>query len=139
MGEKKPKKLTAVIADDIQEMRELLEMTLNNFRIIVIGTASTGQEAIKLLKKHKVDLCFIDIKMPDTNGMGVLDIIKRDKIVTYPILISGESSANNVKKGLLKGAKGFIVKPYEPEKIEQILEKFNQEHPAGMHVGQIYF
>lgn len=116
----------AVIADDAEEMCQLLSSSLEKLGVAVIGTYDNGKDVVSGIKKLKPDLCFLDIDMPQMTGFEVLDAIKEKSISTYPLIISGHNTVDNLKKAISKGAKGFVVKPYTFEKLEQVISKFNK-------------
>jgi two-component system chemotaxis response regulator CheY len=118
---------TAVIADDANEMRALLHKTLESIGCEVVAEATTGEEAIQAIEQYKPDMVFLDIEMPDKTGLEVLMEIQALGHPVYPVMISGHSSFDNVKKALSKGAKGFVVKPYTFSKVSQIVENFIEQ------------
>lgn len=114
----------ALIADDVEEMRVLLTRTLESLGITTVGVFDNGADAMKEIESLKPDICFLDIDMPQMTGLEMLDAIGDRRIVTYPVIISGHSTADNLKIAIGKGAKGFVVKPYTFDKIKQITERF---------------
>jgi len=115
---------TALIADDIVEMRQLLKRTLESLGFNVVALVGNGEDAINAIQSLKPDVCFLDIEMPKKDGLEILAEIKRLRISTFTVIISGYSSADNVKNAIVAGAKGFVVKPYSFEKIREISNKF---------------
>ena len=82
-------KETILIVDDEKEIRELIEIYLKNEGYEVI-MASTGLEAIKLVKKKKVDLVILDIMMPVVNGIDACIKIREQHnipIIRIPYLV----------------------------------------------------
>jgi len=117
---------TAIIADDVKEMRKLLASTLSALNIKIIDEVDNGRDALNLIILNKPHLCFLDIDMPQMNGLEVLDEIRIQSIDVYPVIISGHSTADNVKNAITLGAKGFVVKPYTLNKVKQITEKYQR-------------
>lgn len=91
-----------------------------------VKTAGNGKEALKLLKDFKPDLILLDVIMPKMDGFGLLDYAKKEKsLKDIPIvLLTNVSEDANVKKGLKKGAKDYLVKHYfrPSEVVEKIKE-----------------
>ena len=113
-----------LIADDDPEMRDILRGCLEELGCTIDGEVENGRDALKHLGIIQPDIAFIDIEMPVKNGLEVLQEIKQVSPNTRPIIVSGHNTITNVKSALALGAKGFVVKPYEIDKIKQILEKF---------------
>ena len=115
------------LADDEELMQYLLEKILTDHQCIVEHKAASGKEIIDLLDKNIIsDMTFLDIEMPDGNGLEVLKHIKDNNIPTFTVMISAHGTLENVKTAIDAGADGFIVKPYSEKKIEQIIEKYKK-------------
>ena len=122
------KTLKTLIADDDPEMRDLLKEILIDLDCHIDAEVDNGRDAINKIVLIQPDLAFIDIEMPIQSGLDVLEGINGKASQTYPIIVSGHSTIENVKTALTLGAKGFIVKPYDSDKIKQILEKYHAEN-----------
>jgi len=104
-----------IIEDD-----KILNKTLNNF------LSKNGYKVISLYDAREIDksdLYLVDIDLPDINGLELIEILKNKKV----IIITGNSSLDNINKAYQKGAIDFIKKPFFPEeilyKIENIFPK----------------
>lgn len=118
-----------LIVDDSIFVKKQLTQILQSEQFEVIDDASDGEEAIEKYKEHypNVDLVTMDITMPKMDGITALEkIIEFDKNAKV-IMISALGKQELVKKSLLLGAKNYIVKPLDREKvlsrIEAILKK----------------
>ena len=109
--------LSAVIVDDDSMIREVLRLTLKRIGIIVLGEAGEAEAASSILSKESPDMVFLDIVLPGESGFSVLKNIQSEHTDTCVIMISGETGANKVKKAITEGAKGYIVKPFTPDKV----------------------
>src|SRR5678815_654390 len=82
-----------------------------------VTTASSGKEGLALLSQHTFDLVYMDIRMPDMNGLEVLKSIH----ATYPqlavILVTGQPDLNSAVSALRHGALDYLQKPLKPELI----------------------
>jgi len=82
-----------------------------------VTTASSGKEGLALLSQHSFDLVYMDIRMPDMNGLDVLKSIH----ATYPqlavILVTGQPDLNSAVSALRHGALDYLQKPLKPELI----------------------
>lgn len=115
---------TVLIADDVEELRLLLKKTVETLGFSVIALVEDGDQAVAKIKELNPDISFIDIEMPGKSGIDVLNILKASQSKTFPVIISGNSTVDNVKKVIGLGAKGFIVKPYSFDKVKQITDKY---------------
>lgn len=115
---------TALIADDMEEMRLLLRKTLETLGINVIAQVADGEEALRFISAQPPDMCFLDIDMPGNTGLEILREIGRRQIATYPVIISGHSTLDNVKAAIAEGAKAFVVKPYTFDKVKHATDRY---------------
>ncbi len=116
---------TILIVDDSNAMRSLLVSTiehLGNFRIV---QAPNGFEALRLLPREKVDLILTDINMPEINGLELLSFVRNNPIYkdVPVIIISTEGSRKDIEKGLSLGANEYLVKPFAPESLLELVKK----------------
>lgn len=119
--------LVIMLVDDQSSMRNLLAATLQGFGINKIIHARNGEEALKTFKLKKPDMTFLDINMPDINGLVLLKELIRTEREAFIVMVSGDSTVANVKSAITNGSKGFIVKPYTPGKIAAMLKKFDPD------------
>lgn len=113
-----------IIADDAQEIREYLQVMLEECDCNVIASAEDGEQAIDLLKQYAPDIIFLDIEMPKKNGFEILEAIREQHIPVYAIMVSRYSSKENFSSALMQGARDFIVKPLNQKKIEQAITAY---------------
>jgi len=121
------KQIKVLIADDEENMQELLRISLEKLGCNVDSVVSDGYEALKQLNIIQPDIAFLDIDMPIKSGIDVLEEISASSIKVYPVIVSGHSTPVNVKAALGLGAKGFVVKPYTESKLQQIINKYIKE------------
>lgn len=113
-----------LIVDDEEGIRESLKEFLNSRFECDISVAGTGQEALNLLKKNKIDLMFLDIKMPGISGM---EVIKEKKRLEYKPCIwvitrfDSQEVAHNVIK---EGADDYIPKPFSLKLLDRKIRDF---------------
>lgn len=115
-----------LIVEDSPTIRSLIISTLEsagNFNFVETGG---GFEALKILPREKFDLIITDINMPDINGLELVSFVKKNELYrNIPlIIISTESSKNDIAKGLSLGADEYIVKPFKPEELQNIVLKY---------------
>jgi CheY-like chemotaxis protein len=109
-------KTTVMIVDDEEDLRDVIAFDIEDagFKIL---TASSGNKAIELLAKHKVDIIVSDIRMPDGDGVSLLNSIRKTEpnlpVVFFVSAFAdiSESSAKNL------GAKALLKKPINPDEL----------------------
>jgi two-component system chemotaxis response regulator CheY len=120
------KSFTILIVDDSAAMRSLLVSTLETLGNISIVQAPNGFEALRMLPREQVDLVLTDINMPDINGLELLSFIRNNPIYkdVPVVVISTEGSRKDIEKGLSLGANEYLVKPFQPEQLLEIVKRF---------------
>ncbi|MBF0409563.1 MAG: response regulator [Candidatus Riflebacteria bacterium] len=115
-----------LIVDDSEVMRKLLGSLLKNNGFEVVE-AKNGRDAINIFWDVKPDLITMDITMPEMDGITTLkEIMKLDPHARI-VMISAVGTVDRVKDAIYAGAKSFVVKPYEANKViatlRAVLEK----------------
>jgi len=115
---------TVLAVDDSQTMRDMVSFTLRNAGFDV-KLAVDGKNAIDVLGGKPIDLIITDINMPNMNGIELIQEVRR--LTAYkatPILIlTTESDGTRKAEGKAAGATGWIVKPFDPDKLIQVVNK----------------
>ena len=123
-----------LLADDDPGMLDSLSSLLRLYDYQV-ETALGGQNAIDKLTSDQYDLILLDLKMPDVSGHDVMSFMSKNNINTMTIVVSGETSMEDISKALRHGAYDYLKKPYVPEELtstvnnavrKKLLEKSNQ-------------
>ncbi|RXK11795.1 hybrid sensor histidine kinase/response regulator [Halarcobacter mediterraneus] len=119
------KKLKVLVADDIKANRDLLTQLLSSYGIDTVQ-ASDGQEVLKCIKESTFDLIFMDILMPNLDGLETTKILKKqDSTKDIPIIvISANVFEEDKQKVLDSKADSFLPKPFEEKDILNSLKKF---------------
>ena len=113
-----PNKISVAIADDNVEFAEILKNFLNSKEDIeIVGLASDGEEALKLITDKTPDVLLLDIIMPHLDGIGVLERMKKiegAKNVSV-IVLSAIGQDVITQRSIMLGAEYYMVKPFELE------------------------
>jgi two-component system chemotaxis response regulator CheY len=107
---------TGLIVDDATVMRIRLREILEH-RYRVIAEATNGQEALKLYAQHNPDFVTLDITMPQLNGLEALGILVESHPEAKVVIVSAVGQKKMVFEAISKGAKDFIIKPFDPERV----------------------
>jgi len=115
---------TVMIVDDSRAVRETLKFFLNEEGYMVIE-GENGQQGLERLKESDADLILTDVNMPVMDGLTMISEVKKiDKYKFTPILVlTTESQQSVMEKGRSLGATGWIVKPFDNEKVSRVLKK----------------
>lgn len=113
--------LTFVIVDDAVFMRSILKKILIEASYQVVGEAGNGLEAIALAEKFKPDMMTLDMTMPEMNGIEAIEGILQVSPNTKIIMCSAMGQQSQVVESIKKGAKDFIVKPFEEMRVLQAI------------------
>lgn len=116
-------KKTAIIADDSKTMRALLTAILTNQEIDVLAEATNGAQAVELVVQHQPDIACLDIDMPVMDGLDALRKIHQKSPSTKVLMITGNAKREVVMEAVKQGAIGFIVKPFDPDKVGEAITK----------------
>jgi len=112
-----------LIVDDAAFMRMMIKNILTKNGYDVVAEAENGQIAVELYKNFKPDLVTMDITMPEMNGIeGVKEILNIDPNANV-IMCSAMGQQSMVMEAIQAGAKDFIVKPFQQDRILQAMER----------------
>ena len=115
---------TILTVDDTASMRQMISFTLNSVGHEVIQ-ACDGKEALQLLQGKKVDLVIADVNMPNMDGITLVKSLREQTDYKFiPILmLTTESQESKRQQGKVAGATGWIVKPFNPEQLLNVVKK----------------
>lgn len=112
-----------LIADDAAFMRMMLKDILSNNGYEVVGEAANGQEAVEKYQQLTPDLVTMDITMPVCDGIQALKQIISINAGAKVVMCSAMGQQAMVIESIQSGAKDFIVKPFQPERVLESIKK----------------
>ncbi|MDJ0817445.1 MAG: sigma-54 dependent transcriptional regulator [Desulfobacterales bacterium] len=112
-----------LIVDDELDMLQLLKRSLGPDLNCRIDTARSGKEALQLISQRPYDLVLADIKMPEMDGLELLELIKREYDDLTVVMMTAFGSVETAVEAMRQGAYDFISKPFDHETIIMRLEK----------------
>ena len=115
------KDLKVLVVDDSITVRELMKQQLRENGVQNLNDAKSGTEAVEKYKSFLPDLVFLDINMPEMNGVQVLAKIMEFNPNAYVIMLSSLGTKEKISETLELGAKNFLMKPIENENLEKII------------------
>lgn len=111
-----PRKVRLVIAEDETMTREMLARLLAlEDDIEVVGTASDGQRALTVVRAQKPDVLLTDIGMPQTNGIELTDLLRREMPDVKVVILTIYNDDDRVFAAIKAGARGYVLKDSPPE------------------------
>ena len=124
----------ALVVDDEPDIRELLELTLSRMEI-KSHSAEDVEQAKSLLKKHHFDLCLTDLKLPDGNGIELVEYIQQRYQDTPVAVITAHGNMESAITALKAGAFDFVSKPVDLQMLRNLvttaLKLSRKETPAA--------
>lgn len=112
-----------LITDDALFMRVTLKNILTQNGYEVVGEASNGAEAVEMYKTLKPDIVTMDITMPEKDGIQALKEIRSFDCNANVVMCTAMGQKNMVVEAIQSGAKDFIVKPFQPERVLEAVGK----------------
>lgn len=108
-----------LIVDDSQFIIKHLSQIFMSRDFDIVGTAENGKAGVELFEKLKpnVDMVTLDITMPEMDGLEALQRIKAMDPNAIVIMVTAIGTAEAVKEAIKLGAKGYIVKPLDRDKV----------------------
>ena len=110
-----------LVVDDEPAVLETLEFILDkDFKVL---TAKSGKEALEKINQGSIDLVFLDINLPDMDGMEVLQKIKETDENLLVIMATATEKARTVVQALQMGACNYLAKPFDVEEVVAVAKK----------------
>ena len=114
--------LKVVLADDHVLVRDGIKALLEDEQYIeVLDEASNGKEALEIIKERQPDLLIVDIRMPEMNGIEVVQAIKKEALKTKTLVLSMHDSEEYVLQSIQAGADGYLLKGSSKEEFVKAL------------------
>lgn len=110
-----------LVVDDAIFMRTVLKKMLTDANFTVVGEAGNGLQAIEMAQQLQPDIVTLDITMPEMDGIQAIDKILEVSPNTKIIMCSAMGQHSKVVEAIKKGAKDFIVKPFEKTRVLQAI------------------
>ncbi|MCK4359637.1 MAG: sigma-54-dependent Fis family transcriptional regulator [Candidatus Cloacimonetes bacterium] len=111
-----------LIVDDEKNMRMILSKILKNAGY-EIYQAESGKQALREVKKSSSDLVLLDLKLPDINGIEVLEKIKQHDNSIIVIMLTAYGDIKNAVEAMKLGAYDYLKKPFDNEEMILVIEK----------------
>ncbi len=117
---------TFLVTDDSSTTRAIIKrtITLSGVSVGQILEASDGLQALNKLRADKVDLLFLDLNMPNMNGLELITEMRVDsRMARIPICVVSSEATDSRREQLSElGVQGYIKKPFTPEQIRGVIQ-----------------
>jgi two-component system LytT family response regulator len=111
----------ALVADDEAPARAKLRRALTAAGDVeIVGEASSGREAVAMIKRFDPDIVFLDIRMPGLDGFGVVETIAAEEA---PYIVFVTANEEHALQAFEVGAVDYLLKPYTMERFDQVLQR----------------
>jgi two-component system chemotaxis response regulator CheY len=116
---------TVLIVDDSASMRQLVSFALRDAGYDVID-AINGKDAMNKLNGTKIEMVITDLNMPEMDGIEFIKQVRNNPGYKFTpiVMLTTESQESRKQEGKQAGASGWIVKPFTPEQLIDIVKKF---------------
>lgn len=109
--------------DDAAFMRKMIKDILTKGGHEIVGEAEDGKQCLVEYEKSKPDLVTLDITMPELDGLNALIALKKLDPEAKVVIVSAMGQQDIVVQAIKAGAKDFIVKPFQPERVQEAVNK----------------
>lgn len=118
--------LNILVVDDSSVMRMIILKILRLSQLPVgeVYEAASGEDALKLLEGHWIDLALVDINMPGMDGEEMLNRLRQNPATAdLPVIIVSTEGSETRKEALTRKGAGFVHKPFTPEALRFVILK----------------
>jgi DNA-binding NarL/FixJ family response regulator len=132
-------KIRVLVADDHAIIREGLSIMLGNQPDMeVVGIASNGREAVRLVDEHKPDIVVIDISMPELNGIEAIQQMLPRHPYMKVVVLSIHGTKPYVHRALKTGAKGYLIKETAgKEVVDAVRAVYRGDHYLSQRIADL--
>lgn len=116
--------LPVLICDDSSFARKQMKRALPDGWDIEVSFATNGLEGVEAIRQGKGEVVFLDLTMPEMDGYGVLEAIRKEDLPAMVIVVSGDIQPDAQERVKKLGAMAFVKKPIDKTKAAQILTEF---------------
>jgi len=127
---------SALIIDDDKNILTALKIHLEDLGMET-ALARTGMEGLKIFNRVKPEIVLLDLKLPDMDGLKVLEEIVATQIKTYVVIITAYAAIDTAVKAIKMGAFEYLAKPFTPAQVSHILELVAKIHNLESEVNSL--
>ncbi|MBU0987611.1 MAG: sigma-54 dependent transcriptional regulator, partial [Proteobacteria bacterium] len=117
----------ALLIDDDHNILTTLQIHLED-RGMEVLLAETGREGLEIFKREQPQIVLLDLKLPDLEGLEVLQAINNSKTRAYVVIITAYATIDTAVKAIKMGAFDYLPKPFTPDQITRLMEMIDRVH-----------
>lgn len=117
--------ITALIVDDEEHARRMLKLFLRNMDVEVIGQSSNGFDAIQQLKQMIPDVLFLDIEMPEMNGLELAELVRNENNDVHIVFVTAYDQY--AIAAFEHAAMDYLLKPIDPDRLAKTVARIRKE------------
>ncbi|MCY9546416.1 response regulator [Lysinibacillus xylanilyticus] len=114
---------TVLVVDDTLFMRVAISNMFTEWGYEVVGKAANGKEAVAMYRELQPDLVTMDVTMPVMTGIAAVKEIIPEFPDAKIIMITALGQQKLIVEAIESGAKDFITKPFEPERLKSVVDQ----------------
>jgi two-component system chemotaxis response regulator CheY len=117
--------MRVLVVDDFATMRKIIKNVLKQISIDNVVEAENGKHALSVLKSDNIEFIISDWIMPEMTGIEFLKACKEDETIkNIPfVMVTAEAQKDSVLEAIKAGVDNYIVKPFTPEKLKEVIGK----------------
>ena len=122
---------TILIVDDAEFMRVMLRDICTDMNLEVVAEAADGEQAVAMYRELSPDLVLLDITMPILDGTEALQQILAQDPTAQVVMITALGQKEQVLTAIKTGARDFIIKPFDQERVTETLSRIMTPQPVA--------
>lgn len=119
-----------LVVEDLEDARTMLQLLLAISLKLPVDTAVDGADGLRMLTDSNYSVVVTDLRMPNLNGMQLINEIERRKIPVTIIVTTGHGNQAEANEAMEHGAHDFMIKPVDPEKLIAKIRRILREKIA---------
>jgi DNA-binding NarL/FixJ family response regulator len=125
-----------LVVDDTKFMRKMLTDILKQYGHEVVGEAENGRQAVQKYEELQPDIVLMDITMPEMDGIEAMKEIRKLNPSAVVLICSAMSQQDLISDALKAGANGYVMKPFKPNRVNEIVRKYGVPRVIGHLIPQ---
>jgi two-component system, chemotaxis family, chemotaxis protein CheY len=117
--------MRVLVVDDFATMRKIIKNVLKQINIDNVVEAENGKHALSVIRSDNIEFIISDWIMPEMTGIEFLRACKEDEVIkNIPfVMVTAEAQKDSVLEAIKSGVDNYIVKPFTPEKLKDVISK----------------
>lgn len=116
-------RIRVALIDDDELTRNALRLALPQDTVEVVAEAGTGRDGLQACLRFRPDVVFLDVVMPDMDGLQILPAIIDALPMTEVLMVTVSNDRATIEKAILGGAASFIIKPFRASTVSDALKR----------------